>query len=78
MKLFVRSNHNIILTEDGMILKRRAQEILSFGRQNETGFLAEGRGALRHDFHWQRRSSLDGISGQNHCGIPQEISQCEL
>ena len=22
--LFVRSNHNIILTEDGMILKRRA------------------------------------------------------
>ena len=27
--LFVRSNHNIILTEDGMILKRRAQEILS-------------------------------------------------
>lgn len=29
VKLFVRSNHNIILTEDGMILKRRAQEILS-------------------------------------------------
>ena len=26
--LFVRSNHNIVLTEDGMILKRRAQEIL--------------------------------------------------
>lgn len=29
VELFVRSNHNIILTEDGMILKRRAQEILS-------------------------------------------------
>lgn len=29
VKLFVRSNHNILLTEDGMILKRRAQEILS-------------------------------------------------
>ena len=29
VKLFVRSNHNIVLTEDGMILKRRAQEILS-------------------------------------------------
>lgn len=29
VELFVRSNHNIILTEEGMILKRRAQEILS-------------------------------------------------
>ena len=29
VKLFTRSNHHIVLTEDGMILKRRAQEILS-------------------------------------------------
>lgn len=29
VKLFHRSNHHIVLTEDGMILKRRAQEILS-------------------------------------------------
>ena len=29
VKLFTRSNHNIVLTEDGMLLKRRAQEILS-------------------------------------------------
>lgn len=28
-KLFVRSNHSIILTEAGMMLKRRAQELLS-------------------------------------------------
>lgn len=28
-KLFIRNNHNISLTEDGLILKRRAQEILS-------------------------------------------------
>lgn len=27
VKLFTRSNHNIILTEDGMLLKRRAQEL---------------------------------------------------
>ena len=27
VKLFVRSNHNIILTEDGMILKRRGNLI---------------------------------------------------
>ena len=29
VKLFVRSRHNIMLTEDGLLLKRRAQEILS-------------------------------------------------
>lgn len=28
VKLFTRSNHNIILTEYGRLLKRRAQEIL--------------------------------------------------
>ena len=33
--LFVRSNHNIILTEDGVILKRRAQEIRSFGYRSD-------------------------------------------
>lgn len=29
VKLFQRSNHKIILTEDGMLLKRRAQELVS-------------------------------------------------
>lgn len=29
VKLFIRSNHNIILTEDGLLLKQRAQEILT-------------------------------------------------
>lgn len=28
VKLFVRSNHNIILTDEGMLLKRRAEEML--------------------------------------------------
>ena len=31
--LFTRSNHNIILTEDGMILKRRAQEMLALAEK---------------------------------------------
>ena len=39
--LFVRSNHNIILTEDGMILKRRAQEILSLADKTKRDFLHE-------------------------------------
>lgn len=37
--LFMRSNHNIILTEDGMILKRRAQEILSLADKTKRDFL---------------------------------------
>lgn len=39
VKLFVRSNHNIILTEDGMILKRRAQEILSLAEKTKGDFM---------------------------------------
>ncbi len=39
VKLFVRSNHNIILTEDGMILKRRAQEILDLADKTKRDFL---------------------------------------
>lgn len=39
VKLFVRSNHNIILTEDGMILKRRAQEILALADKTKRDFL---------------------------------------
>lgn len=39
VKLFVRSNHNIILTEDGMILKRRAQEILSLADKTKQDFV---------------------------------------
>lgn len=39
VKLFVRSNHNIILTEDGMILKQRAQEIISLAEKTKKEFL---------------------------------------
>ena len=39
VKLFIRSNHNIVLTEDGMIMKRRAQEILSLAEKTKRDFL---------------------------------------
>lgn len=39
VKLFVRSNHNISLTEDGMILKRRAQEIISLADKTKKDFM---------------------------------------
>ena len=35
VKLFLRSNHNIALTESGMILKRRAQELLSLAEKTK-------------------------------------------
>lgn len=39
VKLFTRSSHNIYLTEDGMLLKRRAQEILSLADKTKRDFL---------------------------------------
>lgn len=35
VKLFRRSNHSIVLTEDGMLLKRRAQEIVMLAEKTE-------------------------------------------
>ena len=39
VKLFTRSNHNIILTEYGRLLKRRAQEILNLAEKTKQDFL---------------------------------------
>lgn len=39
VKLFVRSNHKIILTEDGLLLKRRAQELISLADKTKQDFL---------------------------------------
>ena len=38
VKLFTRSNHNIILTQDGMLLKRRAQELVSLAEKTKQDF----------------------------------------
>ena len=38
VKLFTRSNHNIILTEDGMLLKRGAQELVSLVEKTKRDF----------------------------------------
>lgn len=48
VKLFIRSNHNIILTEDGLILRRHAQEILSLADK------------AKRDFK-QKEDNLEGI-----------------
>lgn len=39
VKLFTRSSHNIVLTEEGMMLKRRAQEILSLADRTKRNFI---------------------------------------
>lgn len=38
VKLFWRSNHNIVLTDDGMLLKRRAQELISLAEKTKKEF----------------------------------------
>lgn len=42
VKLFKRSNHSIVLTEDGMLLKRRAQELVSLAEKTKNDFLHKG------------------------------------
>ena len=42
VKLFVRSNHNIVLTEDGMILRLRAQEIITLADKTKQDLMQKG------------------------------------
>ena len=63
VKLFHRSRHSIILTEEGMLLKRRAQEIVSLSdktllelsRKDEivTGEIPIGGGETKACFFWR-------------------------
>ncbi len=39
VKLFARSNHNIVLTEDGLLLKRRAQELIALADKTKRDFI---------------------------------------
>ena len=64
VKLFHRSRHSIILTEEGMLLTRRAQEIVSLSdktllelsRKDEivTGEIAIGGGETKACFFWRK------------------------
>lgn len=38
VKLFTRSNHKIVLTEEGMLLKRRAQEMVALAEKTKRDF----------------------------------------
>lgn len=38
VRLFERSNHNIVLTDDGMMLRRRAQEMVSLAEKTKLEF----------------------------------------
>ena len=44
VKLFVRSNHKIILTEEGLLLKRRAQELLALADKTKREFIQKETG----------------------------------
>lgn len=44
VKLFRRGKYHVALTDDGMLLRRRAQEIVELAEKNGAGVPAEGGG----------------------------------
>lgn len=67
VKLFVRSNHNIILTEDGMLLKRRAQELLALADKTKQDFLHKKENLEGVISIGCRRISVNPLSYRLHC-----------
>lgn len=80
VKLFTRSNHNIILTEDGMILKRRVQELLALAEKTRqdlrhkdeelTGKIAIGSGEFQST---RFLSQMIASFSQKHPNVQYEI-----
>lgn len=56
VRLFSRSNHNIKLTEEGMLLRRRAGDHFSC-RKNATGAVRQQRRTVRGNFDRLRRNA---------------------
>lgn len=56
VKLFSRNNHSVTLTEEGMLFRRRAEEIVTLSGNDKAGIKAGGN-ADRRNFHRQRPST---------------------
>lgn len=88
VKLFSRGNHNIRLTEDGMLLKRRAQELLelsdktkrelSHGKEHISGEIAIGCGETKSIIELTKiivafRSQYPDVTFDFYTGIADDI-----
>ncbi len=73
-KLFKRGKHSITLTEEGLLLKRRAQEMLDLA--------AKTRSELKRDernyFYWQRRNKKHASAGRLDDKVPSKTSPGNL
>ncbi|MCI9625785.1 MAG: LysR family transcriptional regulator [Clostridia bacterium] len=90
VKLFIRSNHSITLTNEGMLLKRRAEEMLelygktkeelSGSRQNLSGEIAIGFGETQNIIELSKimvafREKYPDVTFDFHTGIASDIKE---
>lgn len=88
--LFIRSNHNIILTNEGMLLKRRAEEMLdlygktkeelSNNQQNLSGEIAIGFGETQNIVELSKiivafREKYPDVTFDFHTGIASDVKE---
>ncbi len=74
VKLFRRSQHRIILTEDGMLLRRRAQEIIELADKTEKEFLRRDGELTGENIHWLRRNAQHDLSFPLHPLLSRTVS----
>ena len=77
IKLFTRSNHNINLTEDGMLLKRRAEELLTLADKTKRDFI-HSEETLTGEITIGSGEFQNTRFIPDHCPMPQAISSTAL
>lgn len=74
VKLFHRGSHHIVLTEDGMRLKRRASEIVSLAERTLQEFSSTPQMLQGGDLHRLRRDRQHDLSLSADGAFPTEAS----
>ena len=81
VKLFERSNHSIVLTSDGLLLKRRAQEIVSLAEKTKRELMTEKERNRDRQRRIQKLFAFGGCDSSvfreaSRCAVSSEQRKC--
>ena len=73
VKLFNRTSHSVVLTEDGLLFKRRAQEIVALSEKQSAIYQGE-QGTVRRNWDWLRRVQKHPDNCTDYEGVQERTS----
>ncbi len=78
VQLFHRSRYHIVLTDEGMLLRRRAQELVDLADKTAREFTMRKAGVAGGNRHWCRGDPEYDLALTRHRFFPRTLSQGHL